>query len=787
MKRFWSTCVVRNDELQAALHEHKQAYVELEADMEDRRKGWEQLKATNLQLEQAQQSTHHDLTEINNELARFQQLKDQAFHDLDQERQQRRALQDALAQAEENTLRANGLAEQLQSQIVSFESQRFEIEHRTSSDAEHAALEEDLRTQIHTAISERDALTRERDALLHRLEAGKEDVQVISELQSQRAALRQQIADSEESLAQLQSQLRQQEEDLASLRRERDEALEQVEDQRTARAKVEERVRNIEQLVSQRDAALERATQLEAESEQSKIQIEKLNESLEQRAHEAHVLQNSHEEAKLELKQETDVLRQKLIALTQEHDAVSQVLIDERSRLSSMESENHRLTSMAAEAEEIAASNNKELQTQLARKQVELDTLRTELEDIASQLGRERHQREHLQAVLLDQKSAVSDFDAERIKWTEQLAALTKQNESLQTQADELSTLRDAIAAERDSLREQQAATNEERVALAQRVDELNRQTSQLTTQLAELRIDREEQVSEMDRLQETHRTALNSRMELESAKDKLEQHILQLQTDLDATRDIKAANVDLKTRLDRVIAQRDEAMHAHSTQEEQIQEFQKQVRDFEELQKSHNLAQQKYDDLVRRTAGFDDLRRSYLQLQTQVNETSDRLRRVTVERDSQQDAIRNAESRLVQLEARAKANEETIRNLRRERAAVLANTRQPSTFSFGSMSTRSVPEQDSGGRMRRDEVLGMVYTQPPKQKDDLKRISGIAQVLEKKLNAFGVYTYRQIMEWDNVAVAEFSKLLSFRDRIERDDWIGQARNLQYENYGRAA
>ena len=67
-----------NNELQSALHEHKQAYVELEASLEDRQKGWEQMKAANLQLEQAQQSSHHDLSEINNELTRLQQLKDQA-------------------------------------------------------------------------------------------------------------------------------------------------------------------------------------------------------------------------------------------------------------------------------------------------------------------------------------------------------------------------------------------------------------------------------------------------------------------------------------------------------------------------------------------------------------------------------------------------------------------------------------------------------------------------------------------------------------------------------------
>ena len=128
-------------------------------------------------------------------------------------------------------------------------------------------------------------------------------------------------------------------------------------------------------------------------------------------------------------------------------------------------------------------------------------------------------------------------------------------------------------------------------------------------------------------------------------------------------------------------------------------------------------------------------------------------------------------------LEVRAKNNEETIRNLRRERAAVGTRSRQGSSPDFAALSVRSVHEE-SGGRMRRDEVLGMVYTQPPKHKDDLKRITGIAGVLEKKLNAFGVYTYRQIMEWDAVAIEEFSKLLSFRDRIERDDWIGQAKKL---------
>ena len=81
-----------NADLQSSLHEHKQAYIDLEGQFEDRQKSFEQLKAANMQLEQDQSEKQQDMSEIHHELARLQQLKDQAFHDLDQERQKRRTL-----------------------------------------------------------------------------------------------------------------------------------------------------------------------------------------------------------------------------------------------------------------------------------------------------------------------------------------------------------------------------------------------------------------------------------------------------------------------------------------------------------------------------------------------------------------------------------------------------------------------------------------------------------------------------------------------------------------------
>jgi predicted flap endonuclease-1-like 5' DNA nuclease len=61
---------------------------------------------------------------------------------------------------------------------------------------------------------------------------------------------------------------------------------------------------------------------------------------------------------------------------------------------------------------------------------------------------------------------------------------------------------------------------------------------------------------------------------------------------------------------------------------------------------------------------------------------------------------------------------------------------------------------------------------------DDLKRISGIGPALERKLLGAGVTTFAQIAGWSDDDVANMDDLLSFRGRITREDWIGQARIL---------
>ncbi len=61
---------------------------------------------------------------------------------------------------------------------------------------------------------------------------------------------------------------------------------------------------------------------------------------------------------------------------------------------------------------------------------------------------------------------------------------------------------------------------------------------------------------------------------------------------------------------------------------------------------------------------------------------------------------------------------------------------------------------------------------------DDLKKLSGVGPVLEKKLIEAGVTSFAQIASWTEKEVEEFDEKLSFKGRIEREGWIEQAKKL---------
>lgn len=65
-----------------------------------------------------------------------------------------------------------------------------------------------------------------------------------------------------------------------------------------------------------------------------------------------------------------------------------------------------------------------------------------------------------------------------------------------------------------------------------------------------------------------------------------------------------------------------------------------------------------------------------------------------------------------------------------------------------------------------------------PATPDDLKLISGVGPKIEGILHGLGIYTYAQVAAWQQNERNWVDSYLNFKGRIDRDDWVRQAKAL---------
>ena len=84
-------------------------------------------------------------------------------------------------------------------------------------------------------------------------------------------------------------------------------------------------------------------------------------------------------------------------------------------------------------------------------------------------------------------------------------------------------------------------------------------------------------------------------------------------------------------------------------------------------------------------------------------------------------------------------------------------------------------PEFDLSPNLNFDELAEASKN----EKDDLKLISGVGPFIEKKLNSVGIFTFSQISKFSAQDIKDVTESINFfPGRIERDDWVGQAKKL---------
>lgn len=169
------------------------------------------------------------------------------------------------------------------------------------------------------------------------------------------------------------------------------------------------------------------------------------------------------------------------------------------------------------------------------------------------------------------------------------------------------------------------------------------------------------------------------------------------------------------------------------------------------------------------------------LEAQAKATEQSDlELRRLKSELSSVQIEQSTAENQLDTLELR----------IREQQAALEQNTLQPGTGSESVYSQSDNAESESlekasSTELGRKEIstksaaTKQPLYQAPSDKDNLKLIKGIGPVMERTLNELGVTTFRQLANFTQVDIDKVSEAIgAFPGRIERDDWVGKAREF---------
>jgi peptide/nickel transport system ATP-binding protein len=110
---------------------------------------------------------------------------------------------------------------------------------------------------------------------------------------------------------------------------------------------------------------------------------------------------------------------------------------------------------------------------------------------------------------------------------------------------------------------------------------------------------------------------------------------------------------------------------------------------------------------------------------------------------------------------------------------------RAPAAFDEGQAPSRRTRAASSGASSRGTAPAGVgsMGTRPPRmakprKPDDLKLISGVGPKIEAILNGLGIYRFSQVAAWKKAERAWVDDHLKFGGRIERDDWVRQAKAL---------
>lgn len=446
-----------------------------------------------------------------------------------------------------------------------------------------------------------------------------------------------------------------------------------------------------------------------------------------------------------------ELLKQQAVAksITAELHETRRELESVRSQISQVEAD--RDDAVAAHLE--ATEQSKNLLHRINQSEEQLERAHNQRANLVTELRQQQRENAELQEKITEYQTEIKT-----------MSATTAQLNNLESERNQLIS---TLGKRREQLRLAEAEKNETVASnrkLTAKIEQLLAESRQRSEQIDKIRGQREEVLARLRREEARRKQLQRTLEEAEEEMIELRKQLQRLQVSDNKQQAMQESLTDARERLQQLTLERDAAFSAEaSVREEEAKRTRKLQEGFEAQVRRISELESDRDQLRDRLARQNDTLQSH----------EAQLQKTVMNHDAAAANLGQAEKTIDELRKVLDTKEETIDWLQREMDDLKAKLIRL--------------ERDRGGNTRRDKRRGVIYIKPPKTKDDLKEIAGVASVLESKLNDFGIYKYEQIMEWDEMAVAEFSKLLAFRDRIEREHWIDQARKLFNQKYGSRA
>lgn len=217
---------------------------------------------------------------------------------------------------------------------------------------------------------------------------------------------------------------------------------------------------------------------------------------------------------------------------------------------------------------------------------------------------------------------------------------------------------------------------------------------------------------------------------------------------------------------------------------EKEFNELRSQSKKVDELESELSTLKRQADRVTHVEAALDDRERvrreqerNIQQYQTKIKRLEESVRKA--EYSNNAEATNNLEYRRLQSELIG-VNQQRDKYVEQIRLleSQLRNKSQASNSTSTRTSERNITSEQPKPKRQ------PLFTAPA-EKDDLKKIKGIGPVMEKTLNELGVTSFKQLGGFDQDDIQRVSDALDvFPGRIERDEWISQAKEKYQEKYG---